>query len=155
MWLEDYSVNQSFDWGQEDWERNGSLFYDEHKKYDKRIVAKAFVDAYIKNDVAIIAPYITNPFCLSLNDKNDVYMDKIKFLKYFANEIDFLHNDGLVKATIIPTFIRNKYMYADVLIKTNMSLEKSNSQLLYLHTFLNCVHKIEISYYHSFVCIIA
>ena len=36
------------DWGQGDWERNVSLFYDEHKKYDKRIVAKAFVDAYIK-----------------------------------------------------------------------------------------------------------
>ena len=53
MWLEDYSVNQSFDWGQVDWERNGSLFYDEHKKYDKRIVAKAFVDAYIKLETNI------------------------------------------------------------------------------------------------------
>ena len=145
MWVEDYLVNKSFDWGLEDWERNSSLFYDEHKKYDKRIVAKAFVDAYIKNDVAIIAPYITNPICFSLNDNNYVYMDKIKFLKYLADKIDVLHKEGLVKATIIPTFIRNKYLYADVLVKTNMTLEKSNSQLLYLHTFLNCVHKIEIS----------
>ena len=145
MRMKDYSVNQSFDWGQVDWERNGSLFYDEHKKYDKRIVAKAFVDAYIKNDVDIIAPYITNPVCFSLNDNNDVYMDKIKFLKYLADKINIFHDGGLVKATIIPTFIRNKYMYADVLIRTNMPFEKSNSQLLYLHTFLNCVHKIEIS----------
>lgn len=72
-------------------------------------------------------------------------MDKIKFLKYLADKIIILHDGGLVKATIIPTFIRNKYMYADVLIRTNMPFEKSNSQLLYLHTFLNCVHKIEIS----------
>ena len=49
MWVKDYSVNQSFDWGQVGQVRNGSLFfYNEHKKYDKRIVAKAFVDAYIK-----------------------------------------------------------------------------------------------------------
>ena len=76
---------------------------------------------------------------------NNVYMDKIKFLKYLADKIDILHDGGLVKATIIPTFIRNKYMYADVLIKINIPFEKSNSLLLYLHTFLNCVHKIEIS----------
>ena len=47
MWVEDYSVNQSFDWRQVGQVRNGSLFYNEHKKYDKRIIVKGFVNAYI------------------------------------------------------------------------------------------------------------
>lgn len=43
-------ICEVYDWGI----NKGLLFYGEHKKYDKFIIAKAFVDAFVKNEISLI-----------------------------------------------------------------------------------------------------
>ena len=133
------------DWGKDSyWNYQNDLFYEEHKKYNKHIVAKAFVDAYNQNDVSIIVPYLTNPICYSYQFEEKL-IEKDIFLKKLSDAINSLHECGKVKATIIPTFIRNKYIGADILIRTNLPFESSKVSTLSIHAFLNSVYKIHIN----------
>ena len=133
------------DWGKDSyWNHQNVLFYEEHKKYNKHIVAKAFVDAYNQNDVSIIVPYLTNPIRYSYQFEERL-IEKDTFLKKLSDAINRLHECGKVKATIIPTFIRNKYIGADVLIKTNLPFDSSKVLTLSIHAFLNSVYKIHIN----------
>lgn len=73
-------ICEVYDWGID----KRFLFYDEHKKYDKFIISKAFVDAFMKNDISLIEPYITNPFSLSIGYDKTKEIDKVVFLKYLS-----------------------------------------------------------------------
>lgn len=145
-------VNESFDWSLLDWGKDGSwwyktdLFLDEHKKCDKLIVSKAFADAYNKNDVSIIEPYISNPVYYASECEERNSLDKRTYLKFLSSEINNLHSSGVVIATIIPTFIKNKYFDADVLVKIINPFEGTKVVKLYLHTFLNTLYKISEGY---------
>lgn len=145
-------ANESFDWSLLDWGKDGSwgyktdLFLDEHKKCDKQIVSKAFVDAYNKNDVSIIEPYISNPVYYSSGLEEKGPLDKRSFLKIVSSEINNLHLSGVITATIIPTFIKHKYLDADILVKIKNPFEETKVIKLYLHTFLNTLYKISEGY---------
>ena len=131
-------ISEVYDWGID----KGLLFYDEHKKYDKFIIAKAFVDAFMKIDISLIEPYITNPFTFSLGHDKTKEMDKIEFLKYLSDEISHLHSNGIVKATIIPTCLKPKFIYADVLVCFNSPMKGCKVKKLYIDTFLDNVYNI-------------
>ena len=141
---------ESFDWSLLDWGKDGSwgyktdLFLHEHKKCDKLIVSKAFVDAYNKNDFSIVEPYLSNPINYSCQFEEGL-IDKDTFLKKLSDSINSLHECGKIKATIKPTLIKNKYIGADVLIRKSLPFGKSIESTLSIHTFLNCVYKIDIS----------
>lgn len=143
---------ESFDWSLLDWGKDGSwgyktdLFLDEHNKCDKLIVSKAFVDAYNKNDVSIIEPYISNPVYYSSESEEKGPLDKRSFLEIVSSEINNLHSSGVFTATIIPTSIENKYFDADVLVKIKIPFEGTKVIKLYLHTFLNTIYKISEVY---------
>ena len=81
-------ICEVYDWGID----KRFLFYDEHKKYDKFIIAKAFVDAFMKIDISLIEPYITNPISFSLGHDKTKETDKIEFLKNISDEISHLHS---------------------------------------------------------------
>ena len=131
-------IFEVYDWGID----KRLLFYDEHKKYDKFIISKAFVDAFMKNDISLIEPYITNPFCLSIGYDKTKEIDKVVFLKYLSEEIRHLHSNGIVKASIIPTCLRAKFIYADVLVCCNSPMEGCKVMKLYIETFLDNVYSI-------------
>lgn len=114
------------------------LFYEQHKGFDKFVVAKAFADAYAKNDISIIAPYLTNPIQYSRGCYEMDVLDKDLLLTILAKEINDLNSLGEVKATIIPSCLKNKYEGADVVVKTALGKLK-----LFIHSFLNCAYKIE------------
>ena len=116
------------------------LFYDQHRGFDKFVVAKAFADAYAKNDVFIIAPYLTNPIQYRWGCYEVDVLDKEYCLKILATEINNLNVLGSVKTTIVPTCLKYKYGGADVLVKSVLGRMR-----LYVHSFLNCVYKIEIN----------
>lgn len=145
-------IYESFDWGLLDWGKDGSwgyktdLFFDEHKKFDKQIVSKAFVDAYNKNDVSIIEPYISNPVVYSLLCEEEYSLDKRSYLDILSEKINDLHLIGVVAATIIPTFVKHKYLDADVLVRIKFPFEQLREIKLYLHSFLNTIYKIRESY---------
>lgn len=131
-------ICEVYDWGID----KGLLFYDEHKKYDKFIIAKAFVDAFMKIDISLIEPYITNPFSFSLGHDKTKEMDKLEFLKYLSDEISHLHSYGIVRATIIPTCLKSHFIYADVLVCCKSPMEGCKVIKLYIDTFLDNVYSI-------------
>ena len=131
-------IYEVYDWGI----NKGLLFYDEHKKYDKFIIAKAFVDAFVKNDISLIEFYITNPINFSLRYDKAKEMDKVEFLKYLSDEIKHLHSYGIVRATIIPTCLKPKFIYADVLVCCKSPMEGCKVIKLHLDTFLDNVYSI-------------
>lgn len=131
-------ICEVYDWGID----KRFLFYDEHKKYDKFIIAKAFVEAFVKNDISPIEPYITNPFSFSIGYDKTKEIDKVAFLKYLSEEIRHLHSYGIVRATIIPTCLKFKFIYADILISCNSPMEGCKVMKLYIETFLDNVYSI-------------
>ena len=131
-------ISEVYDWGID----KGILFYDEHKKYDKFIIAKAFVDAFMKNDISLIELYITNPFSLSIGYDKTKEIDKVAFLKLLSEEIIHLHSYGIVKSSIIPTCLKPKFIYADVLVCCKSPMEGCKVMKLHIETFLDNVYSI-------------
>lgn len=133
-------VYELTDWGRDGCrEYKSDLFYEQYLKYDRFVVAKAFADAYTKNNVSLIASYITNPIRYSCNWGNEeCLMDKENFLMNLSDRINDLHFCGKVTATLIPTIIKPKYTDADVLIRA----KGTGSIKLHLNMFLNCIYKI-------------
>lgn len=132
-------------WGRAQEGEYEDLFVREHRKYDRRIVHKAFVDAIMRNDMSIIRPYLTNPISFSfycyhnpmIRDENYDLIDKEEFIKVFS---EYFENQVVYAASIIPTGFRKNYGYADVLVKTmDMKLE------VHIDTFLNSVYNVYIS----------
>lgn len=139
-------------WGRVQEGEYDDLFIREHRKYDRRIVHKAFVDAIMRNDMSIIRPYLTNPISFSFHcyhypmicDKNYDLIDKEDFIKVFS---EYFESHVVHAASIIPTGYRKYYSYADVLAKTiDMKLE------VHIDTFLNSVYNVYISEEPNPIC---
>lgn len=97
---------------------------------------KAFVDAYNKNDVSIIEPYLINPISYSCQLEEGL-IDKGPFLKKLSDSINSLHECGKIEATIIPAFIRNKNIGTDILLRKNFRLKNlKNQNLIFIHFFV-------------------
>ena len=138
-------------WDEEEWGpryRMKDMFEEENRRYDKFIVAKAFADAYTKNDVSIVRPYITNPVVCT-HFKKEGPIEKEQFLKLLADRIDKLHQEGYgVKGTIVPSSVGRRWFSPDVLVKFGLPSMKCESfdgtASLRLETFLNCAYSIGI-----------
>lgn len=123
-------------------EHTGDLFYEQNQKYDKLIISKAFADAYKRNDVSIVEPYIANPINYSsgVNRWNDNQnMDKESFLKILSFKINELHSCGKVSASIIPISIKGKFWNSDVLVKHKFCIGQTKQLTIEIETFLNSV----------------
>ncbi len=131
-------------WGRVQEGEYEDLFVREHRKYDRRIVHKAFADAIMRNDISIIRPYLANPVSFSfycyrypmIRDENYDLIDKEKFIKVFS---EYFENQVVYAASIIPTGCRTYYSYADVLVKTS-----DMKMGVHIDTFLNSVYNVYI-----------
>ncbi len=131
-------------WGRVQEGEYEDLFIREHRKYDRRIVHKAFADAITRHDISIIRPYLTNPISFSsycyryqmIRHEEYNLIDKEEFIKLFSQ---YLENSEAYSASIIPTGFRQYYSYADVLAKTpDMKMG------VHIDTFLNSVYNVYI-----------
>ena len=146
-----FDYDSSLDsWGRRAEGEYEDLFCREHRRYDRLIVYKAFVDAINRNDVSGVKQYLTNPFSfyLSASDyrfsHSETLMDKEEALKKLSEEIDAFHTCGKVFATIVPLCLRRKYMFMDNIL-VRITASQPNIQIgVYLGVFLNCVYSISI-----------
>ncbi|MBQ8362151.1 MAG: hypothetical protein IJX44_09455 [Bacteroidaceae bacterium] len=131
-------------WGRTQEGEYEDLFVREQRKYDKRIVHKAFADAITGNDTSIIKPYLTNPVSFScycyrypmIRHEEYNLIDKEEFIKIFS---EYFENVDVYSTSIIPTGFRQYYGYADVLVKTS-----DMKMGVHIQTFLNSVYDVYI-----------
>ena len=146
-----FDYDSSLDsWGRRAEGEYEDLFCQEHRRYDRRIVYKAFVDAINRNDVSGVKQYLTNPvsFYLSASDyrfsHGEALIDKEEALKLLAEEIAAFHTCGKVSASIIPICLQRNYMFMDN-ISVRITASQPNIEVgVYLGIFLNCVYRISI-----------
>ena len=131
-------------WGRVQEGEYEDLFIREHRKYDRRIVHKAFADAIKINDMSIIRPYLNNPISFSyhcyhypmIRHEDFSLIDNEEFIKVFSK---YFNDVDVYSASVIPTVLRRYYGCADIVAKAmDMKMQ------VHIDTFLNCVNNVYI-----------
>lgn len=120
-------------------ESTKDLFHKEYRKGRRMDIAKAFVKAFRKKDVSIIACYMTNPIRYQHNWDEIYRLDKEILLKQLSDEMMDWYVWGKVMATAVSFHRKRVYWEADVVVRTANGVIK-----IYLYLFLGCVYKIWI-----------